>query len=579
MRTAQPLPALKKSLLNAIIVKMENKKGKCMTNKVYIIGHRNPDTDSVVAATAYARLKQLLGKKEYVAARAGKLAPQTEYILKRFNVEAPQYIPDLVPKTEYYMNEKYITVDQDVSLWKAVDKMISTNASVLPIVNVDGTYQGLLNYNAFALNSFKILNPKRDDIFLTSLHLVEKTLNATPIVEFDPDDYFKCSLVVGDDDTETFKKILSERKSENIIVITGDREDIQKASIEAGVRALIVTKDYVIAKELRELAKEKKVSVLSGHDSTVTTAMLIEYSSPVSAMADKKIRPVRADDTVQKIRPLLAESPSRCLPVIDENYRVIGIISESDLLHEANIQVILVDHNEPQQAVEGIEHYIIQEIIDHHRINTFSTRTPINFINRPVGSTSTIIANLYRENRVSIPKDMASLLLCGILSDTLILQSGTTTDYDVATAEYLSSITELDIKTLGNDIIKSGSHIDGRSAQEVIHQDMKDYSEGKYKYTVSQIEVDSTREIIERRREFLEELEIERRSNGALFNALLVTDITKLSSILLIAGDPKFEALVNFPKREEHIYYLKDVVSRKKQLIPLLSELVGRLSD
>lgn len=143
----------------------------------------------------------------------------------------------------------------------------------------------------------------------------------------------------------------------------------------------------------------------------------------------------------------------------------------------------------------------------------------------------------------------------------------------------MSSITELDIKTLGNDIIKSGSHIDGRSAQEVIHQDMKDYSEGKYKYTVSQIEVDSTREIIERRREFLEELEIERRSNGALFNALLVTDITKLSSILLIAGDPKFEALVNFPKREEHIYYLKDVVSRKKQLIPLLSELVGRLSD
>ncbi|MEE0352056.1 MAG: putative manganese-dependent inorganic diphosphatase [Treponema sp.] len=549
-----------------------------MTNKVYIIGHRNPDTDSVVAAAAYARLKHLLGKKEYIAARAGKLAPQTEYIFKRFKVEPPEYIPDLIPKTEYYMSGEYSSVDQDVPLWNAVDKMISTNSSVLPIVNVDGTYQGLLNYNAFALNSFKILSPKKDDIFLTSIKLIEKTLGAVPIVEFNADDYFKCSLMVGDDDADSFKSLLSEHKSENIVVITGDREDIQKMSIEAKVRAVIVTKDYVIKKELRELARENKVSIISGHDSTVATAMLVEYSSPVSSMADTKILPVKASDTVQKIRAQLAQSPTRCLPVVDDDFKVIGIISESDLLHEANIQVILVDHNEPQQAVEGIENYIIQEIIDHHKINTFATRIPINFINKAVGSTSTIIANLYRENRISIPKDMASILLCGILSDTLILQSATTTEYDVLTAEYLSNITELDIKTLGNDIIKSGSHIDGRSAEEVVHQDMKEYSENKFKYSVSQIEVDSTREIVERKKEFLDCLEQERKSKGALFSALLVTDITKLSSIMFLASDPKFEAVINFPKRDEHIYYMKDIVSRKKQLIPLLSELTAKVN-
>ncbi len=562
---------------DAFFVFTRNGRKQNMTSKVYIIGHRNPDTDSVVSATAYAHLKHLLGKNEYIAARAGKLAPQTEYIFKRFGIEPPEYIHDLVPKTEFYMSDKYVSVDQDVSLWKAADKMISVNASVLPIVNVDGTYQGLLNYNAFALNSFKIISPKRDDIFLTSIRLIEKTLGATPIVEFDVDDYFKCSIMVGDDDAVSFERLLSEKQSENIIVVAGDREDIQRMAIEAGVRALIVTHDYVVKKEMRDLAHEKKVSVLSGHDSTVTTAMLIEYSSPVSSMADTKILPVKASDTVQQIRGRLSESPARCLPVVDDDFKVIGIISESDLLHEPNIQVILVDHNEPQQAVEGIENYTIQEIIDHHKINTFKTKTPINFINKAVGSTSSIIANLYRENRVPIPKDMASLLLSGILSDTLILQSATTTEYDVLTAEYLSSITELDIKTFGNDIIKSGSHISGRSAEEVVHQDMKEYTEGKVSYSVSQIEVDSTREIDDRKEEFIEFLESERKSSGRLFCALLVTDITKLSSIMFLSSDSKFESVVNFPKREEHIYYMKDVVSRKKQLIPLLSEVIGKV--
>ncbi|MBQ0040033.1 MAG: putative manganese-dependent inorganic diphosphatase [Treponema sp.] len=548
-----------------------------MKNKVYIIGHRNPDTDSVVAATAYAKLKHLLGMDEYIAARAGKLAPQTEYIFKRFMVKPPVYIPDLIPKTEYYMSDKFVAVDQNVSLWKAVDKMISTNAPVLPIVDADGTYKGLLNYNAFALNSFKILNPKRNDIFLTSIHLIEKTLNATSIVAYDEDEYFKCSIMVADDETESTKKLLEEHQSENIVVVCGDRQDVQRLSIESKVKALIVTHDYVISKELVELAKKNHVSVLSGHDSTLKTAMLIEYSSPVSSMADMNVLPVHATDTLQKIKGQLKDSPSRCLPVVDNDYKVIGIISESDLLHEANIQVILVDHNEPQQAVEGIENYTIQEIIDHHKINTFSSKLPITFINKCVGSTSTIIANMYRESRVSIPKDIASILLCGILSDTLVLQSATTTDYDVDTAEYLSSITDLEIKTLGNDIIKSGSHIGGRTAEEVIHQDMKEYTEGKYKYSVSQIEVDSTVEIIERKKEFLEQLENERKAMGALYSVLLVTDITVLSSIMLVAGDPKFEEVLNFPLRDKHIYYLKDIVSRKKQLIPLLTELTARI--
>ena len=203
-----------------------------------------------------------------------------------------------------------------------------------------------------------------------------------------------------------------------------------------------------------------------------------------------------------------------------------------------------------------------------------STTYPITFINKPIGSTSTIITTLYQEAKIPIPKEIASILLCGILSDTLILQSTTTTDIDRQTAEYLSNITDLDIQTLGKEILTAGSRIKGRTATEVIHQDMKEYRENKSVYTVSQIEVGNLKEILDRKKEFLSELEIERRSNKAVFAALLVTDITQLSSILMMSTDPKFQPFITFPKLENDIYFLKDVVSRKKQLIPLITEQV-----
>ncbi|MBQ5632797.1 MAG: DHH family phosphoesterase, partial [Treponema sp.] len=287
-----------------------------------------------------------------------------------------------------------------------------------------------------------------------------------------------------------------------------------------------------------------------------------------------RFKPVRPEDTISKIRQVLQDSPIRRLPVVDANNKVIGIISEHDLTNEPNIQIILVDHNELSQAVEGIENYKIQEVIDHHRIGPLSTTYPITFINKPIGSTSTLIATLYQEQKVPIPKDIASLLLCGILSDTLMLQSTTTTDIDRQTAEYLSNITDLDIQTLGLEILTAGSRIKGRTATEVIHQDMKEYREEKAIYTVSQIEVGNLKEILDRKKEFLAELEIERRANKAIFAALLVTDITQLSSILLMSTDENFKQFVTFPPLENDIYFLKDVVSRKKQLIPLITEQV-----
>lgn len=546
-----------------------------MKNRVYVIGHKNPDTDSVVAAVAYAKLKNLMGCDEYIACRAGHLNPQTAYIFQKFNLPRPQYIPNLIPKVEYYMPEDFETVDENVSVWEAIGRMEKTGLRVLPVVDKEGKYLSLLHYSGFAQSVLRIMNPEKRNKISTSISLIQKTLNAQPIIlNHEADKNFKAFILVGSSSVETFAERLESHSSEDLVVIVSDREDIQRLCIERCVRLMILTSGFSLNKELRDLAEKNGVSVIISPYTTTPTAMLIGYSTPVAAVADKEILPVHKNDTTAKIQDILMHSQCKYLPVVDEENKVIGIISEHDLLKEPNISVVMVDHNELSQAVEDIDHYKILGVIDHHRLGTLSTKYPITFINKPVGSTATLITQLYREYRIPIPKEIASLLLCGILSDTLVLQSATVTETDIETADYLSDITDLDVKQLGNEILLAGSHVSGRSADEIIRQDMKEYTEGKAVYTVSQIEVGNPKEILDRKADFLAELEIERRSHKGIFSCLLVTDITSLSSVLLIECDPKFLPFITFPKQEENVYYLQGVVSRKKQLVPLITEQV-----
>jgi manganese-dependent inorganic pyrophosphatase len=545
---------------------------------VYIAGHRNPDTDSLVSAAAYARLKQLLGKPEYVAIRAGKVLPQSEYIFERFKVPVPQYIPDMIPKVGYFMNTEVQPVKGDVSLWHAVAEMEAKRTKVIPVVNADGTYSALLNYNAFAQNILRAINPETATTMQTSIRLISETLSAQAVSAFDAETLFRCVPIAISDSIEMFKNTLTLHTPENAVIVAGDREDIQDYAIECGVRCLILASGVQMGKELRKKAEKKKVSVLISPYRTAETVMLVMYSAPASTMADTEIKPVRVWDAIRFVRPLLAKSSSRTLPVVDDEGKLVGLIAENDLLNDPNVELVLVDHNEAIQALEGIEHYTIQEIIDHHRIGTINTKAPITFINRPVGATCTIIVSLYKQNRVPIPKDIASILLCGILSDTLGLQSATTTDEDRDTAEFLTNITDLDIEKLTRDIQKATSRIGDRTAVEVVRQDMKSYTENGVMFTVSQIEVDATNELLARKKEFLEALENERSDRDALFSALMVTDISKLKSNLLIAARGNFLSLLEFPRREEGVYFLGDIVSRKKQLLPLLTEQLNRLS-
>ena len=473
------------------------------------------------------------------------------------------------------MQDNVETVEESVYVWDAIGQMEKSTNRVMPIVDKNGKYLSLLHYSGFAKSVLSILNPEKKHTFTTNINLIQKTLNAQPIIMCDDaDKMLKASIHVGSSSPATFKKRLEAHANEDIVVIASDREDIHKICIEHKVKLLITTSGCVINKELRELAQKNKVSVIVSPYSTSPTSMLIAYSMRVSVMGDKDINTVHINDSVAKIKDILKNAHCKYLPVVDDENKVIGMVSEHDLVKEPMIDVVLVDHNELSQAVEGVEHYKILEVIDHHRIGAIPTKNPITFINRPVGSTSTQIAGLYKENKIPIPVDIASLLLCGILSDTLILQSATTTSVDREIAEYLSNITDLDIKELGNEILIAGSNISGRDAGELIRQDLKEYQEGKIVYTVSQIEVGSTKEVVSRKEEFLKELEIECKSRKGLFSCLMVTDITSLSSILLVYGNSKFIPLITFPKQEENLYFLQGVVSRKKQLVPLITEMV-----
>ncbi|MBP7094743.1 MAG: putative manganese-dependent inorganic diphosphatase [Spirochaetia bacterium] len=550
-----------------------------MNRTTYVLGHRNPDTDSVVSAAAYAHLKRELGLARCVAARAGNLNPQTEYILERFGVEAPLFLPDLLPKVEHYLGEPPLSVHRGTPLWEALSMMGTSGQKALPIVDETGRYRSMLHYSAFAQNILRKINPRKKAVIPTSVGRLASTIKAQPVVLFDEEEIFRAHVLVAALETDSFKRHLDGEAKENAIVIVGDRVEVQRYAIESKVRALVITNGNLLDRELRELAERNRVSVLVSPYDTSSTSLLVIYSTPVETMGDSDIRPALRTDPLRRARELLAESPSRSIPVVDDEGRVVGLFSEGDLIREPNVELILVDHNELGQAIEGAENYRIVEVIDHHRLGSFSTKYPITFINRVVGSTSTIVALMYREHKVPIPKPVASILLGGILSDTLVLRSATTTETDRETAEYLANLADLDVETLGADIMTASSAAALKPAAEVVRMDLKEYELLERKFTVSQVEVASTVELLGRSDELFAELAASRKAGRHLFAALLATDVTELSSLLFLEADKDFHAQLRYPRVLPNVYELKDVLSRKKQLMPALFEAVEKLVE
>lgn len=545
-----------------------------MSNTIYVIGHKNPDTDSVVAATAYAALKRAQGLAHVKAARAGAANPQTEYIFQRFGVPLPEFIPDLIPKTEYYIDSVPPSVSENTPLWEALSQLEKSPRQVMPIVDQNGCYKGLFYYNAFAKNILTKVNPRRKAVIPTSINHLIATIKAQPLVVREGDTMFNARMVVASLSDQRFRDYIFAEPADNKVVLVGDREEIMRTAIDAGVRALIITNAMIPSKEISKIAESKGVSILISSYDTSSTSLLALYSTPVISVADTSVMPLGPRDFMKTAKIAISNSPARAVAIIDEKQRILGLLTEGDLIREPNIEIILVDHHEFSQAVDGIQNYCILEVIDHHRIGTFSTTYPITFINRAVGSTSTIVASIYRESKTPLEKEIAAILLCGILSDTLVLKSATTTDTDREMADYLASITDLSIEDVGRDIMVSASQAARLPIDQLLRMDRKEYEVQGKKLTVSQVELTSSQELSMRQAEVLKGLAHIRRETGAYVAALMATDITKLESILYIDADHEFYPYLSYPMQESGIYLLKDVLSRKKQLMPALTEMV-----
>jgi len=545
--------------------------------KIYVIGHKNPDTDSIVSAIAYAELKRSLGENNVFPARGGKVNLQTEYILNRFNIPQPEFLSDLIPKVKNHMSEEPVTLPLDTPLWDAMQILTTNKFRMIPLVDDLSRYVSTIHFNIFAENILMKIDPQKNSIISTSEANLVKTLRAQHVVEKDNDEIFRAQIVVAASEIETLREFIDVMPAENSLVIVGDRVDIQQYVIEKGVRALIVSAGKMVSREIKELAAERKVAIIVTPFNSASTSWLVLHSVPVKTAGDITLVPVDADEYIKNIKERFADSPSRSLPVVGEDMKVKGVISQSDLMKEPNVGVILVDHNELSQGIDGIENVRILEIIDHHRLGNPPTTYPITFINKPVGSTSTIIANLYRDYKIPVRKEIASILLGGILSDTLILRSATTTNIDRDTAEFLSHITDLNIDDFGKEIVSASSLISSKPVEEIINMDMKRYNEGTHSFTVSQVEVNDPDEIMERAESILSFMADLAEQKSYLFCSLLVTDLNRFSSYLFIMGKEDFIKKIEYPRFADHIYLLKDVLSRKKQLMPYISDIIKRM--
>ena len=309
-----------------------------MEKTIYVIGHKNPDTDSVVSAVAYAKLKNLMGYPEYTAARAGHLNPQTTYIFEKFGLARPHYVPDLIPKVEYFMPKGVETVSQNVSIWEAIGIMKKKSIRVLPVVDADGKYISMLHYTGFANGVLKFMNPEKHNFISTNLSLIQKTLNAQVLVQtFEADKVFKGHVLVASSSTDKFEKTLKSHASEELIVIASDRDDIHELCIENKVKVLIITSGFALKKEVREKAEKAGVSVLISPYSTSPTSELISFAMPVSVIGDSEIRPVYENDTVSTDEIVIGDNDTLgAIVAVSVNADLLIILSDIDGLYTKN---------------------------------------------------------------------------------------------------------------------------------------------------------------------------------------------------------------------------------------------------
>ncbi|MEX0323918.1 MAG: putative manganese-dependent inorganic diphosphatase [Puniceicoccaceae bacterium] len=553
-----------------------------MSKKVYIIGHRNPDADAICSAIGYAAYKSTQENDQFIPARCGNSNARIDTILSRFGVELPTFLGDVTPRVSDIMVEDVIKVHPDTICMDALDKIDRHDVRVLPVVNEENLLQGSLSI--FDLGEHFIPKP-REERSMRRVHTcgtnIVEALQAKVIHLSNPDRIEEFFVRIGAMDIRSFGRFSKDDKdmAQSSIIIVGDRYDIQQKSIQAGVRMLVISGGLPVEEDVVELARERDVSIIvSPHDSA-TTSWIIRSAGRVEEMVKQKTLNFGPEEKLVSVRRKLAKSDAAACMVVDDEGKLLGVFTKTDLLKPIRTNLILVDHNELSQAVPGAEQVNILEIVDHHRLGNPATQQPISFINLPVGSTSTIVADLFRRDGTEPPEAIAGVLMGGIISDTLNLKGPTTTLKDHETLSWLEGITAVKAADLAEQIFNAGSIIKSETPENVIRADHKIYEEGNFRFSVSQVEELGFNNLWPCSEQLHEALEKVREKENLLFSALLVTDINTQNSLLLIAGEDMVIESITYPHRAaDDIFELNGIVSRKKQLIPYLTTLVRQLT-
>jgi manganese-dependent inorganic pyrophosphatase len=551
-------------------------------NITYVIGHKNPDADAICSAIAYAAFKEQRGEKGYIAARCGNSNARIDTILHRFSQPLPLYLSDVSPRVRDLMINEVVSVTDCATCAEALEMIDRHGVSILPITTADRRMIGTVSLSQMGGFFVPHINePRQMRIVHTSLGRIVRSLKATALHAVDESRLEELYVRIGAMDVGTFWKI-SEREHippAQAIIIVGDRRDVQLRAIEIGIRALIISGGLPVEPAVLDLAREKKVSVISSPHDTATTAWVVRTASTLDRVIDRQFAAVNSDVRIADVRKKFGPTSPHAMMVTDEQGRLQGLLTKSDLLKPMGTRLVLVDHNEMTQAVSGADEVTVTEIIDHHRLGSLNTQQPILFINEPVGSTCTIVADLFRREGLTPSPDLAGIMMSGLITDTLLLNSPTTTPKDSAILTWLSKIAGVDARRLADEVFSSGSVILANPPDKVVRSDFKIYDEEGVRFAVSQVEELGFGNFWQHAKGIAQALSDLRNEEHLAFACLLVTDINTQNSLLLAKGDAGFINRISYPHVEkDEIFDLPGIVSRKKQLIPYLGSLLREMA-
>lgn len=537
-------------------------------NPVFVIGHKNPDTDSICSAIAYANLKNKLSNdQEFQACRAGEVNSETQFVLEYFNVEAPKYLQDVRPQVKDIDIRKTEGISKNVSLKKAWEFLKEEKSVTLPIVRDDQTLEGVISIRDIATANMDVYDGAIISKAKTPYQNIVETINGEMIVDNGEVLYETGKIIIAAANTDVMEQYVEAGD----IVIVGDRTEAQIRGIEKGAKCLVVCVGAEVSSEVQALAKEKGCGIIVTPYDSYTVAKLMNHSMPVGAfMTKENLVTFHLTDFTEDIQSIMAEKRFHEFPVLDENGKYYGMISRRSLLSMNSNRLIFMDHNERSQAVDGYETAEILEIIDHHRIGNLETMGPVYFRNQPVGCTCTIVTQMYRENGVEIEPHIAGLLCSAIISDTLMYRSPTCTPVDKATAEELAKIAGIHVEEYAKKMFKAASNLKDKTPKEIFHQDFKKFVGGDMTFGVGQITAMTDEELEEIKAILLPYMRESLSTYGVKMLFFMLTNILEESTNLIFVGDEApatIQAAFGKEAGEDSVL-LPGVVSRKKQLIP-----------